>query len=364
MKILCDRHLLQEAFSVVASVAPPKSPKPIVQNVLLTANDNGLTLFATDFEMSAQVTLGSVKVHKPGSALLPAREAAALFRELSDPTLTIECKNQRSAIECGGGSFLLTGDDPEQFPAPVTLASEKSITLAGGDFLELVRKAAFAAAKEETRYAIHGALLDVRGGAIRMVATDGRRLALCYRQLDGTTPECSHVVPLRALAALQRAIPEGSKENLKIRWGENLIGFEFGGVQLISRLLDCRFPDFESVIPKAADTTIELSRELLYSNLKKVAVMCAGDLRMVRFQFNSSSLELSTESQSGRADLTMDADVKGAGGTITFNPDYVIEALRVSDPETIRIDMSDDSTPAKFTLGEAFSYVLMPISGS
>ena len=86
---------------------------------------------------------------------------------------------------------------------------------------------------------------------------------------------------------------------------------------------------------------------------------------MVRFNFTDSSLELSAESTGvGRAEVKMDVDVKGAGGGISFNPDYLLDALKVTDMETIRLDMTDDSTPAKFTLGEAFTYVLMPISGS
>ena len=138
-----------------------------------------------------------------------------------------------------------------------------------------------------------------------------------------------------------------------------------GGTTLVSQLLEYKFPEYEVVIPKAAETSIEIQRDQLEQNLRKVAVMSSGDLRMVRFNFSSSSLEMSAESSGiGRADLVMDVEVKGAGGSISFNPDYVLDALKVADLETIRLDMTDDSTPAKLTLGEAYTYVLMPISGS
>lgn len=364
MKILCDRHQLNEGFNVVAGIAPLKSPKPIVQNVLLRADDQGLTLMATDFEMSARVTLASVKVDKQGSTLLPAREASALFRELSDPTVSITSKQARSTIESGGGSFVLVGEDPEQFPVIPELAGQTSAKLPAGRFLTMVKRTAFAAAKEETRYSINGVLLDIKKGTLRLVATDGRRLALTYEGLEGSPKDVSAIVPSRALAALARAIPEDSTETLEIQFGENQIGFRLGATCLISRILDARFPEYESVIPKAADTTVELSRDLLASSLRKTAVMATGDLRMVRLEFNSSSLQLSAESQSGRADVTMDCDVKGAGGSIRFNPDFLLDALKVAEMDVVRLDMSDDATPAKLTLGEAFTYVLMPISGS
>jgi DNA polymerase-3 subunit beta len=370
MKILCDRLQLNDAFALVAAIAPTKSPKAVLQQILLVAEADQLTLYATDLEMSARVVLDSVKVDKPGRVLLPAREATALLCEITDPTVTLVAKEQRCTITSGGGSFVLLGEDPEQFPQITDVAPDErsvAVRLSGGRLVEMIRQTGFAAAREESRYAIHGVLFDLRPEMLRLVATDGRRLALVYQNLgDGDLtgrPENGVVVPARALQAIARSIPEGSNDPVTIRFAATQVGFEYGGVHLLSRLLDCRFPDYEAVVPRAADTTIELNREVLGSSLRKVAILSAGDMRMVRFHFQPGALELSAESQSGRADVSMDADVKGAGGAITFNPDYVLDALKVAELETIRIDMSDDSTPAKFQLGEAFTYVLMPIGG-
>ena len=115
MKILCDRAALLEAVSVVSSVVPTKTTKPILQNVLLRADDDGISLFATDLEMAARVQLDSVKVSKKGTVLLPGKETSALLRELSDPTVTLESSDLRCRIDSGGGSFVLLGEDPEQF---------------------------------------------------------------------------------------------------------------------------------------------------------------------------------------------------------------------------------------------------------
>ena len=106
MKVLCDRTALLEAVSVVSSVVPAKTTKPILQNVLLRADDDGITLFATDLEMGAKVRLESVKVSAAGSVLLPGKETTALLRELTDPTVTFESADLRCRIESGGGSFV------------------------------------------------------------------------------------------------------------------------------------------------------------------------------------------------------------------------------------------------------------------
>ena len=351
-------------MNVVSSVVPVKSTKPILMNLLLRAEGDSITLFATDLEMAAKVQLDSVKVSRKGSVLLPARESSALLRELSDPTVTLESTEQRCRIESGGGSFVLLGEDPQQFPDEVQIKSGKRLDIPSGSMLRMIQETVFAAAREETRYAINGVLLDAAAGCVRMVATDGRRLAISYENVESQV-EFKVVVPLRALNTLARALGEGSKDTLRIDVGDKQIVFHTGKMQLVSQLLETRFPDYEGVLPKSADTTVEIQKAVLESALRRAAILCAAELRMVRFEVGEQSLRMTAESSSrGRADVVIDVVVKGAGGSINFNPDFILEALRVSQLETVRLDMSDDSMPAKFTLGESFTYVVMPISGA
>jgi DNA polymerase-3 subunit beta len=365
MKILCDRTLLQEAVNVVSSVVPPKPTNPIVNNVLLRAGDEGIVLFGTDLDMGAKVQLDAVKVSKKGVCLLPARETAALLREIGDPTVTLESTDQRCKIESAGGSFVLLGDDPDQFPEEAKVQSAKRITIEAGRLLRMIQETAFASAREETRYAINGVLMDCGGGCLRLVATDGRRLSISYENLDTDDVQFKVVVPLRALQTLVRALPEGGKKPLRIEVGDKQVVFATDKMQLVSQLLETRFPDYEGVVPKAADTTVEVPKAVLESALRRAAILSPNEMRMVRFEVGDQVLRMTAESSArGRADVTIDADVKGAGGSINLNPDYIIEALRVSQLEQVRLDMSDDSMPAKFTLGESFTYVVMPISGA
>ncbi|MCA8955053.1 MAG: DNA polymerase III subunit beta [Planctomycetes bacterium] len=368
MKILCDRHQLSDALSFVAGLVPLKTTKPILQNVLLEATGDSLTLSATDNEISGSVVLETVKVHQPGSMLLPAKQITALVRELSEPTVTMRSTELRCTIESGGGSFVLVGDEPERFPRPASPEHGHSIRLPAARLLDMVRKTMFAAAKEESRYTINGVLFDCREACLRVVATDGRRLALTYENLDGhggQVPEFKAVIPIRTLQLLGKAIHDDSQAEVTVTFTENQVAFRFETSLLVSQLLECNFPDYEVVIPKAADTTCEISRDLLERNVRKVAILSSGDMRLVQMNFGSQTLEMSAESTGvGRAEQVMDVDVRGAGGSLSFNPDFVLEALKVCDLEQLRLDMGDDSTPVKMTLGESFTYILMPISGS
>ena len=365
MKILCDRQQLQEAFTVVGGIPPLKTPKPVIQSVLMDATADGVTLYATDLEISAKVPVDAVKVAEPGRTLLPARETSALLRELSDPTLTLSGQEGRTTIDAGTGSFVLVSNDPSQFPAEPEFKQGVEVEVPVREFLDMIRRTSFAAAREETRYAINGLLLELKDGGARLVGTDGRRLALCYAEHGGDAQNSRVVIPIRALQALSKAVSDESSEPLRISISSNQIRFALDGTELISQLLDNRFPEYEQVIPKAADSTIEIEREPLEKNLRRVAILSSGEVRMVRFKFEGSEVKLSAESSGiGRADLSMGIELNGPGGSISFNPDFLLDALKVSDRELVRIDMTDDSTPAKFTLGDSYTYILMPISGS
>ena len=365
MKILCDRQQLQEAFTVVGGIPPLKTPKPVIQSVLMDATADGVTLYATDLEISAKVPVDAVKVAEPGRTLLPARETSALLRELSDPTLTLSGQEGRTTIDAGTGSFVLVSNDPSQFPAEPEFKQGVEVEVPVREFLDMIRRTSFAAAREETRYAINGLLLELKDGGARLVGTDGRRLALCYTEHGGDAQNSRVVIPIRALQALSKAVSDESSEPLRISISSNQIRFALDGTELISQLLDNRFPEYEQVIPKAADSTIEIEREPLEKNLRRVAILSSGEVRMVRFKFEGSEVKLSAESSGiGRADLSMGIELNGPGGSISFNPDFLLDALKVSDRELVRIDMTDDSTPAKFTLGDSYTYILMPISGS
>ncbi|MCA8949906.1 MAG: DNA polymerase III subunit beta [Planctomycetes bacterium] len=364
MKILCDRTVLLEGVNVVSSVLPAKTTKPILQNLLLRTDDDGITLFATDLEMAARVQIESVKVNKPGAALLPGRELSALLREIGDASVTLASSEQRCKIESQGGSFVLLGEDVDQYPEEFELKSGKRIEVSCGGMLRMIQETVFAAAREETRYAINGVMFDCADSCLRLVATDGRRLSISYQHIEGKE-SFKVVVPLRALHTLARALPEGDKTPLAIEVGDKQISFTNGRIQLVSQLLETRFPDYEGVVPKSADTTIEIDLSTLEGALRRASILAASEMRMVRFEVSENSLLLTAESSArGRADVRIDAVVKGAGGSINFNPDYILEALRVSELEQVRLDMSDDSMPAKFTLGESFTYVVMPISGA
>jgi DNA polymerase-3 subunit beta len=383
MRILCDRARLLDGVGIVSAAVPAKAIKRVLQNIHLRVAKDELRLFATDLEIAISTRIDQVKVEGSGDCLLPARELAAILRELSEPTVTLEADENRCRIETRSGTFTLMGDDPAEYPATFQGAEGEPVRIGAAALADLVRKTSFAAAREATRYAMNGVLCQVREEKLRMVGTDGRRLALAHRRLEGSSGpkagvEHTAIVPVKVLASVVRALPPadsdappeaeasaGTSDAVAIRFGPSHISFSFGLSEVHARLIDGEFPQFDGVVPRTSETTAEFNRALFESSTRKAAILAGQDSRAVRFTLDASTLRLSSEvANVGTAEITMEADVKGPGGTDLYNPDYLLEFLKVTPIETLLFHFTDESSPCKFTVGEDYQYVIMPITGA
>jgi DNA polymerase-3 subunit beta len=255
------------------------------------------------------------------------------------------------------------------------------VVIGGKAFADLVKKVSFAVAKEPTRYAMNGVLCQVRDDKLRMIGTDGRRLALVYRSLTaestGKTPTTwEAIVPPKALNAALRALSldakalneegadTGSQQAVELRWSPSQMAISFGPTVVQARLIDGEFPQFDAVIPRSAKTTVELNRAEFERAVRKAAILAPTDVRAIKVLLDGAQMSLSSEvANLGSAQVTLEIDSKGPGGSSLYNPDYLLDFLRTTDVETLPFHFSDDNTPGKFMPEEEFIYIVMPITG-
>ncbi len=185
MKVICDREKLREGLSIANNVVPAKSTRPVLENVCLVATDDALELVGTDLEVSVRFRIEDVEVTDPGPAVIPARVTLDFVRDLSGETVTLETKDGKCSITSGADSCELVTVDPDEFPVISRFSGEGTVSMQGGSFMKLVGQTSFAAAREPGRYAMHGVLTEVDNDILRLVATDGRRLALSTTPVDG-----------------------------------------------------------------------------------------------------------------------------------------------------------------------------------
>lgn len=363
MKVLCDREKLRAGLAIVNTVVPARSTKPILENVRFVATDSSLELIGTDTEVSVRYSITDVKVGEPGVVVVPARVALDFIRDLGSETITLETQDNRCTISGGADSCELVTMDADEFPVTPSFDEKGALSVQAGTFTRLVGQTAFAAAREAGRYAMHGVLVTVQDESLQMVATDGRRLALASLPIQDVPPDIQPaIVPTKGLQLFCRAI-EDPLEQVKIKFGENQIGMRTKDAEIFARLIDGEYPRYSDVIPAQSAISIEANTEMLGRKLRLVSNVTGNEARAVRFNLNQGELEFFGQSVGrGEAHAHMDIDYAGDEADIAFNPDYVLDGLKNAERDTVRLEFTDKSSPGKFTLGESYVYIVMPIT--
>ena len=366
MKILCDREKLRDGLGIVNNVIPTKSTKPVIENVCIVASDDAVELLGTDLECAVRYKLDEVKVIEPGPVVIPARVALDFVRDLGGDTVSIATADGNCVISSEDDSCELVCIDPDEFPVISRFEHTHTVTVQAGEFGKLVGRTAFAAAREAGRYAMHGVLLEVENDALRLVATDGRRLALSWATIDARAAEKARatpaIVPTRGLQLACRVISD-PLDSMEIHVGENQIGLRTKNAEIIARLIDGEFPRYAAVIPKDATNTIDADAALLSRKIRLVANVTGVDARAVKFKAEKGELEIFGQSVGrGEARARVPVEFKGDHAEIAFNPDFVIDGLKNCDSTSVRLQFNERTSPGKFTLGDQYVYVVMPIT--
>ncbi len=380
MKVLCDRGALLDAINLISGVVANRSPRPQLKCVKLTATKDGqagqLMLEATDAELSMTLLTERVDVEQAGEALIPADKLAQIVRaEENEPTLTLEVEGDTTHIRGADAHFQLRGFEAKDFPEiPGFTAIEKdtaAFTIKAGVLVDLVRRTLFAAARENSRYAINGVLVRRDGKKLEFVATDGRRLALCRDTLDSDGDGMTCIVPSKALVTLTKLIDDPD-EMVTVSISDNRIAFGFsagdgtGRALIASNLVEGSFPPYEDVIPKGHDIKVGFDRDVLASAVKRAALLTNEESRGVRLAFSAGDKKLELSSrvpEMGEARISVDLmSMEGDDLEIGFNPGFITDALRVIDDPQVVFELKAPNKPGLLRSGSDFVYVVMPVN--
>jgi DNA polymerase-3 subunit beta len=367
-----DRKELSRALVMAARVAPKKTPNPILKQVLLESDGKGkLTVTATNLELYGRAVLETVEYGAEWSALVNAKEARDTLKHTKGTTVELSIVSERNLLITpkSGPTAVLIGDLPDMFPAFPRMPSDATrFETNAPDFRRMIQEVRYAAAREISRYMINGVHVSVVDNALRLVATDGRRLAVSESHVFASDVSLAETVPLATMDTLRMSI--GKRDTLlSVSFGNptsagdaTLVRFAVGDTVLISQLYESKFPDYACVMPKTADVSVTVNRSELVSALTQLRTYEASDLPLVSFDVCPDRLSLAIESaDKGSGSATLQPTGKGTGtGQIAFNPGYVLDALKASDATDVSLSFTNDVSPATFSLG--FVYVLMPIN--
>jgi DNA polymerase-3 subunit beta len=365
MKVICNRGALLEALSVAGNVVAARTPKPVLQCLKLTAEDNTLTIAATDLEVAIRYTDNQVQIEQPGEALLPADKLRDIVRESVDDTLSIEVAQDNANIRGQDSHFKIFTQNVKDFPPVPGFEGEADFTIPGGQLKQLIGQTLFAAARESTRYAFNGVLLVAKAKKISLVSTDGRRLAQAKGDLatdklpkDGVKA----IIPSKALQLIDKLIDD-PEEAVGMQIRENQVIFHTSSATLTSNLVEGQFPPYEDVIPKDTDKKMTAATADFLSAIRRAALLTTEESKGVRLHFSKKGLVLTSRSpDAGEATINFACKYEGADIEIGFNPSFVTEALRVVDSDEISLELTAPNRPGLLKGGPNFQYVIMPVN--
>ncbi len=371
MEIQVSVDELSRALYRAQGIVEKKSTMPILASVLLSAKktqEGGrLTASAYDLEIGVSGTHPCEILHE-GAVAIKHKELYDIVRALPAPTVVIAKQaNNRVKLTCGSAEFTIVGAPAEEFPQLPQADKVSLLAIEPAVLAEMIEKTQYAISTDETRYNLTGVYCEAgtEGQGLRFVATDGHRLALSEKKLAGDFKlKRGVIIPRKGLLELRRLLGEEGAAQCQLGFTDTSCVFQRGDLQMVMRLIDATFPDYQQVIPKEAERSVSLKREGLLETLRRVSLLSIDKSSAVRCELSKGQLRLSSQNPDfgeAKEDLTVAYD--GEAMKIGFNARYLIDVLGALDTEQVMLELCDELSPGVVRpVGEEkFVGVIMPM---
>lgn len=364
MKFTIPQEEFLRALGASSGVVPTRTTLPILSEILIETADDGITLSATDLDLSVTIR-AKASVKDAGSVTLPARRLNELVRELPPSPVHVESIGEKVSLECEKTKFRFFGHPKADFPTFPVVPFEDALEIPRTTFEKLVHHTAYAASTEDTRPILNGVLWEVEEGQTRMVATNGHRLASYISRRGGLATRANVIVPPKALSYATKVF-EG-EETLQVAFGENQLAIRAGGNTLYTRLIEGPYPNYQQVIPKDNDKVATADRDALTRALRRMAVVASDQTHRVKLSFKDSEVALFVSTPDvGEANERMPVDYQGEPIEIGFNATYLLEVLKYVEGDQVKVSFKTPEraaliTPASPSSDDDYLALVMPL---
>ena len=369
MQFVVSKQNLQKELSFVQGIVEKKNTIPVLSNILIeSVGESTIRITGTDLDVTIRCDMDAEEITTPGSICVQARKLFEIARLLPDATVSFKREaNDWVTVKCDRTKFKMVGVGREVFPEVPTFKSAPT-KLAASTLKSFIDRTIFAITQEESRYTLSGAKFVFDKSGARMVTTDGHRLAYCERKdltANGLKDPIDTLIPRKTLAELTK-LTAGYDEEISLGMDENHIYFEVGPRLLISRMLYGQFPNYEMVMPKDNDKSIEFDGNLLNQAIRRVALMSDERSHAIRFHVEPNQLIISSQNaEEGEANETVQTDYTGDEHDIGFNAQYLQEFLNVVGDGKVCFEFKDGNSQAQLRPAENgdldYRYIVMPM---
>ena len=364
MQIILQREAILKPLSYVAGVVEKRQTLPILSFVLLRQEGDTVTLTGTDLEVEI---IAKVKAERreDNELMLPARKLLDICRALPDgATVDIRKDGDKAVIKSGKSRFTLMSLPATDFPSLQVTQWDHTLNLPQKALKNLILQTHFCMAQQDVRYFLNGLLFELSGGILRVVATDGHRMAVSETSLEKPQPlDKQVIVPRKGVHEIARLL-EDSDEDTEVLISSNHLRIRTSNFVLTTKLIDGKYPDYAKVVPPAQSKTLRIDRETLREALGRAAILSNEKYRGVRLTLISKGLKISShnpEQEEAQEEVTADYD--GDMLEIGFNVSYMIEAISSLQGQHVTIGLTDANSSCTITAPDTKTplYVIMPM---
>jgi DNA polymerase III subunit beta len=337
MRFTISREKLQEGLTAVTATIPAKTTLPVLANILVETTERGIRLSGTDLDIAVSTEVVA-DVEAAGAITIPAKKLSEIARELPpSPVKMAAAGEQRVTLDCGRSHFKILGLPKDEFPSFPAVRFNESWRIRSGELQKLISHTSFAVSTEESRPILNGVLWELRPEMMRMVATNGHRLAKMELPIKtAAAPSSDLIVPPKALEQVRRLFPED--EELEIARGENHLGFRSPFTSVFTRLIEGPYPPYDQVIPRDNNRIAICDRAALMSALRRMSVIASDQTHRIRLSFNAALVRFSVQTPDlGEATDELPIRFTGDPLDIGFNANYLLEILRYIPTEEVKL---------------------------
>lgn len=368
MRFIVSTSVLLKQLQAISGASSSSTVLPILENFLFEIKDNLLTISATDLQTS-MVTSLPIEAKEEGRVAMPSKILIDTLKTLPDQPVAFSVDTATLAIEisAGDGKYKLSGENADDFPKIPVVDNVSTVKMPAAILAEAINKTIFAVSNDELRPAMSGVFVQLNGQHVTFVATDAHRLVK-YTRSDVTVDKATSIIlPKKALTLLKSSLPSDETE-VSIEYNNTNAFFQFGSINLICRLVDERYPDYEAVIPQVNPNKLTVDRLLFLNTLRRVVIFANKTTHQVRLKINGSELHISAEDLdfANEAHERLSCQFEGDDLEIGFNAKFLVEMLNNLNSEEVVIEMSTPNRaglllPATKQENEEILMLVMPV---
>ena len=362
MKFTVNKSDITEAVSNIQRAVSTKTSIPALEGILLSATETGLELCAYDLELGIPTVIPAF-VMEPGKAVLSAKLFSDIVRRTPAETVTVSVDEKNMAtLESGYSRFSIIGIPAEEFPELPKLSDSTQISLPGALLKSMIRQTLFAIAESDAKPIHQGSLFSLENGILDVVSVDGYRLAVRREPVD-FSEDLSFVVPGKTLSELLKLIKD-SEEPVEISAGRRHILFKIDNYTVISSLLEGEFLNYKAAIPPESQTEVVLKTREAIDSVERVSLLITDRLKSpIRCLFDNNEVKLNCTTSMGRASDQLDVEMTGQSVEIGFNNRYLLEALRNTECDEVKVQLGGPLSPMKVVPkeGDSFLFLVLPV---